>query len=439
MTTTAPQAPRFSAAAVTTEPDRSAHRFILTGRSGIGKTFFTSTIPRVFILPIEEGLKGTSPDHNPAHFKSVPRTIGELTEAIGAFAAMNVPGADKRRPYAHLVLDSLTGIEKLAQASARHLGDAFKEADAMILVWQRVQEKLDTIKRNGTHVWLIAHATESVDAAGDGATFRKWDLQFTAPGKKLEEVRNLWRSWADHVFFLDWVANVEKKSKAHRSVGRYAGRVLHTRESASYYAKTRARLPPSMPATWEDLSSAMQAGSAAPEAKLRGELDAVVAQLVDEDRAAIVVALGQAKGPTAIAAILSRAQGMLAVSQEAASATEPAQDELEPSQESETPAAPPPASKPVAAAAAAPHEDLPAEDLPAEDLSPATAPATPAASPVDNLVHMFLKRLQDAPTWDATAEIIVEAKAAGFAPEQLDRIVALGRELHATKPKGAAA
>ncbi|MGK4001129.1 AAA family ATPase [Sorangium sp. So ce1036] len=315
---------RFSAASVTRAPDRSKHRLILTGRSGVGKTHLVSTIPGVFIVPIEEGLKGVSPDHEPAHFKETPRTIGELHRALDVFAELNTVDSEGRRQFPHLALDSLSGIERLVHEAAcgaekvRHMEakDFKKVWSAAEPFWFEVQEKLDAIRRTGVHIWIVAHSAETVDASTtSGEIYRRWDIQLKGTGTTGVEARQMWRTWADHVFFLDWAVEVQKGSKTSRAIGRYKGRILHTRESASYYAKTRLRLPPSLPAAWEDLAKAWAAGVAAPDTKLRAELNEVLPQLAPEDRAAIEAELETATG-NKLSALVSRAQGMLAVALE---------------------------------------------------------------------------------------------------------------------------
>ncbi|WP_437285636.1 5'-3' exonuclease H3TH domain-containing protein [Sorangium sp. So ce406] len=324
---------RFSAASVTRAPDRSKHKIIFTGRSGVGKTHFVSTIPGVFIVPIEEGLKGASPDHEPAHFKETPRTIGELHQALDVFAELNSADAEGRRQFPHLALDSLSGIERLVHEAAcgaekvRHMEakDFKKVWSAAEPFWFEVQAKLDAIRRTGVHIWIIAHSAETVDASTtSGEIYRRWDIQLKGTGTTGVEARQMWRAWADHVFFLDWAVEVQKGSKTSRAIGRYKGRILHTRESASYYAKTRLRLPPSLPATWEDLAKAWAAGVAAPDAKLRAELNEVLPQLAPEDREAIEAELGTAAG-NKLSALVSRAHGMLAVALEDAPAADAAE------------------------------------------------------------------------------------------------------------------
>lgn len=318
--------PRFSAAAVTTAPDQTAHRFILTGRSGVGKTFFASTIPGVFIIPIEEGLKGVSPDHNPAHFRNTPHTLRELHEAIDAFGreVNAVPDGGGPRPYKMLVLDSLTGVETLvhlqvcdAERVPHMEAKEFKKVwHAAEPEWDRLLARLDAIRRTGTHVMFIAHSSEIVDASSTtGEVYRKWDLALKGTGDVVATMRNKVRGWADHVFFIDWQVKVQKGTKGTRSIGKYEGRILYTRESATHYAKTRSPLPPLLPATWQDLASALRAGRVAPDNRLRAQIEEVAAQLPSSERDVVLDELANAS-PTSIAALLSRAQGLLAVARE---------------------------------------------------------------------------------------------------------------------------
>lgn len=312
---------KFSAAHVTTSADRSAHSFLLTGKPGIGKTWFLSTIPRCFVITTEEGLKGASPDHAVAHFDVPTQSVQDVVDACDAFIELNAPGPDGKRPYQHLGIDGMSGIEQFVHQEAckrenvTHMEgkDYGKVFSAAMPLYLAVQKKLDSIRRMGVHVWIVAHAGEATEAGEDGSMFRRWDLAFRGPREKQSEVRNLWRQWADHVLFLDWDVSVVS-AKGKRTVGKLRSRVLRTQESGFAFAKSRARLPATLAATFEDLHRALVAGAAAPEAKLRKQIEAAIGLLVDpENLAAIRADYAAAKGPNRLAAVLSRAQGMLSV------------------------------------------------------------------------------------------------------------------------------
>jgi hypothetical protein len=285
--------------------------------------------------------------------------------------------------------------------------------------WGEFQKKLDAIRRRGTHVWLIAHSAETVDAAASGETFRKWDLQFRGTGSSLLEVRQFWRGWADHVFFLDWVANVTPSSKGRRSIGKYEGRVLHTRESATYYAKTRGRLPPSIAADWKDLLKAMTAGAAASEPKLRSQLAALLPQLAPEDRAVIEADAAGVTGANGLAAIVSRAQGMLAVRNQEEETDAAANGSAASTADEDTAqASTEPASPADSSTAAAPAE----LDEPIADTDRPPADAEERIDPAAQLLAADFERLIDINTGaelETLPELIKDAKL----PESLEKRV----------------
>ena len=307
---------------VTRAKDTSALKNILAGRSGVGKTFFASTIPNVFILAIEEGMKGCSPDHEPAHFEEedLPQSIGDLLGLLDTFAELNQP-VDGVRPWTSLVLDSMTGIEKLACASAmkQHKvsdmdGKDYKAVWATAFERMRdVQDRLDKVRKTGVHIWILAHAVESYEAVAEtGATFKRWDMQFRGAEKTVTESKLLWRSWADSIYMLDRKGTVEKAGKGARAVGKLSARILYTTETGTHFAKARLRLPPIVNATWEDLNKAIRAGVSAPEAKIRADITKLLPEL-GEYRAEIETALLAAAGCNTLSTLLSRAQGLITV------------------------------------------------------------------------------------------------------------------------------
>lgn len=293
---------------------------ILTGRSGIGKTWFASEIPDRFFLSVEQGLSGIPASRLMEIDRyEKPRSFGELcgmTEEVIAMAPR----------YKALVVDTMSGVEKLInKAACQRESVAHMEAKEYARVWaaampfhQEYQELLDKARYAGMQVWVIAHSAEVTEMTDDGDTFSKWDLYMQGSGKALINSRSLWRNWADHVFFLDWDARVKKgNSMGQKSIGQYKSRILRTRETPRYYAKTRSGLPEILPATYEDVRRAFAGSNAAATEKLKAKLSAVVAELSDADREAIeaqVSEVGNDQGK--LSAALSRAEGMLSASNE---------------------------------------------------------------------------------------------------------------------------
>lgn len=395
---------------ITKGAEHRPHATILTGRSGIGKTHLCSTIPNRFFICVEQGLKGASPDHvaELARFDTQPRSFGELLEMIAAYREMA-----KSQGLRHLCLDSLSGIEKLVnlqacrQESVAHMeAKEFKKVwSAAMPLWQRVQNELDRVRDEaGSHLWIIAHSQETSETTTTGDMFTKWDLSFQGSGKSLGEIRQLWRAWADHVLFIDWDADiVEGKLMQRKAVGRYRSRILRTRETPNHYAKNRAGLPPTLPATWVDLARAMASAAPASEPRLRQQITAALDQLGTDDRAAVEVEFNAAKTVTALAATLSRAQGMVSAAR------------LE-EEDNETPATLPadpdqPTGEPETFSASA-HEPEPAPPapMPTEDIVAAAAEILGA---VESPVAGFIKRFGACRTKQEIAKVCGDvAKAA---------------------------
>jgi hypothetical protein len=62
-------------------------------------------------------------------------------------------------------------------------------------------------------------------------------------------------------------------------------RLLHTTWTAAYDAKNRFDLPETLPLSWEDFESACKAHVPADPAKLRAEIEGLLAQLPEEEKA----------------------------------------------------------------------------------------------------------------------------------------------------------
>ena len=377
MSTTMTNPTQRRAPVITRARDTSSLSSFIVGKSGVGKTHIGTTIPNSFFLAVEEGLKGCAPGYEPDHFEEedLPQTLTALMRLIDIFLASNIPpagatGKDAVKPWRHLVLDTMSGIEKLCYLAAiEHHRVKDMEGKEYKAVWstgfemmQDVQRKLDVVRRSGVNVWILAHAVETYEAIADtGITFKRWDMQFRGSEKHVQEVKLLWRGWADQVLFLDWAGETTKAGKGARTVGRLKGRVLYTRETGTHAAKTRLKLPAMVPATWEDLARAIREGVVGNDTKIRADIEKIL-PLLGERRAEIAEAMSRAKGPNGLAAVLSRAQGILAVLEDEAD------DDAPPADPTPTPPA----------AVTAPAAGAPAFTAPEQPVAPATPSATPA-------------------------------------------------------------
>lgn len=362
-------APKFSFDNITEEQDRGPQTFLLYGPPKVGKTTFLCDVPRLFIICPEEGLKGI--DKPPKHFPRAPRNLAEFYEAIEAFASRNT---GPERPFYHLAIDTVSWLADMfakaarAENRTRNLDNDFKSAWGTVsTLWDELFDKIVAVKRRcGIHVWLVAHGEQRQDSNAAGDTWPKWDLQLE------KKAAALVRRSVDHVFFLNFSARLQKGGKGKRSVGQYTGRVIYTRDCADHFAGSRSSVPAEVPAEAKRLLEALSQGVPAPEARLRKELDELLPQLSDNDRAALAAQAREATTPRALAKVVAEAQSILA--------SMGADDEEEPP--------PPPlqAAQAAAAPASTPRQSAPVEDEdeegPPAPLHAAPVAAAPVAPPV---------------------------------------------------------
>lgn len=331
-----PKANKFAAAtAVSTAHDNSPHRTILTGESNVGKTWFVSTVEGMFIMPIERGLKGANPRCHPGKYTVVPDSFEEVIQGMIHFRdvlnARQAPpagatDAKPRRPYKHFAIDGFAGLEKWVNRAAcgkenvdhMEAKEYRKVWSAAQPLWEQIQDVLDSIWETGVNIWIIGHSGDAYDSAQTGSdageSFKVKDLSFRGSGKPLDEVRLLWRGWADNVFYLMQTMKIRKGSKGRRTIAETQGRILVTVDTGLIKAKHRGLLPPQVNATWEDLKKAWMAGYPAKPEKMRAQVEEIAAKLLEEDGKTILAELAQhGEDAVKLATLLSRAQGMAAL------------------------------------------------------------------------------------------------------------------------------
>lgn len=248
---------------ITTTRRQAGHRFLLYGAPGAGKTYLAASTRSCVYVPVEDGLLGVPWDV--PHTDEPPRTYQALLEATRE-AAAHAQASQLR----HVVLDSLTGVERLVyQQACADTGRAYSDAlDYGKLwrtakpLWSRLLAELDTVHRSGLHVWLLAHGCEETAAdAETGKTWRRQTIQVEGTRDTVQETRTALVAWADHVLCLTRDVSIIRQRDAGRAVARVGDRVLWTSDALGQcVAKNRASLPDELEGSWPALSRALAAG-----------------------------------------------------------------------------------------------------------------------------------------------------------------------------------
>lgn len=298
----APRAKRMGLASVTTGVILKPVRALLSGVEGVGKTTFAAGAPNPIFLGSEDGTGHL----DVARFPDA-RAWPDVLEAIAEVT-------HEAHDYKTLVIDTLDWLEPLCWAHVCHQGGKANIEDfgfgrgyaAALEVWRAFASSLDRLRsERGMHVVLLAHAVVKKFSPPEGDPFDRYGL------KMHERAAGYFREWSDAVLFARHeVFSVEKKG---RMKGVSSGmRVMHTEWSAAWDAKNRFNLPPTLPLSWADFWSAVQAGAPAAASALEADVRALLPELPADVRTLAETELTKRAGDAAgLAKLLDRCRAKL--------------------------------------------------------------------------------------------------------------------------------
>ena len=282
-------------------------RVIVHGVEGAGKSTFGANAPDPIFLAAEDGTSHLDVTRFPT-----PLTWMEAIEATRELLRAE-------RSFKTLVIDSLDWLEPLcwahvAQIARKPFADMeFGKGFVMAIErWRDFLLSLDLLVRNRKmNIVMIAHThIKRVDDPQTGP-FDRYQM------KLHDKSAAVLREWADAVLFARHeVKTVERNGKT-RGVSS-GHRVLHTTWTAAYDAKNRFDLPEVLPLDWSEFEAACKAHVPADPGKLRAEIEGLLAQLGEEERAKGEKALREWAGDNAarLAQLLDRVRGKVAMSQQ---------------------------------------------------------------------------------------------------------------------------
>lgn len=396
-----------------------AQRTILKGGPGSGKTHLLSEFERSFFIPVESGTTGFSPSYACHFFQIeegipvVPKSFNEFLGMVKKFVETNVPAnGEAQRPYAHLMIDSVSAIEDLIHLEVRrqHGARSMEDADygpklyyATIPLWRQVLDALDAVvTQSGANVWVTGHTEETSAANQSGETYRKTTLRIKGTGKAQDDIRSLITQSFDNDWLLTQQITVKKGGRGQRTVALAGGRIVLTQPGdtpggGSFEAKSRCRVPERIPAAQEDIREAMRAGVTRPAKRIRADIDFLMKKLPDEQRKQIEADLARSENPGWLDRTLARAKALLVAIE--AEQAEDAPDEPEVKPTTTAPAMEPVAEKKAPAVTAEP------------EVKPTTATATVVELSSDATEQMreLMAKLRDARTKKEVGEVAVWA------------------------------
>ena len=237
-------------------------RIILYGVRGIGKTTFGSQTPAPIFIRTENGLAGIEVD-----------TFNLATRLDDVVAQLRYL-IDEPHAYKTLVLDSLSGLERLIwdrvvekyrDQKGNYVSNIeefpFKAGYLFALEeFMPLLQLFDALQERGMCVLLIAHARPVKQEPPDADAYEKWTpaLHKDVVGKLMD--------WADDVLFVRYQMGVtEAKGRTRGKPVGSGHRMMYTTERPPYHAKNRHRLPDEMEFSWQAFVAGVAAGQPRPQ------------------------------------------------------------------------------------------------------------------------------------------------------------------------------
>jgi hypothetical protein len=225
----------------------AAHKIVIYGPGGVGKSELASLLEQVEIKPIfidiEEG----------SHFLEVdrispnPQTFVELLEAIRAAQSMGDA----------IVIDSLTKAEEFAVTHTLatvphekgHLctsieGYGFGKGYTLVYeTFLRLLQALDACVRQGKHVICTCHDCTANVPNPSGEDWIRYEPRLQSPPSGKGSIRHRVKEWADHLLYIGYDSYVNKDGKASGS----GSRTIYAHETPCWWAKSRSLMPDPIP------------------------------------------------------------------------------------------------------------------------------------------------------------------------------------------------
>jgi hypothetical protein len=199
---------------------------------------------------------------------------------------------EEEHSFETLVIDTLDWLEPLcwehAAAEAEydqsdrplHLRGQAAAGEQWVLLVGRLEFLVRTRKMN---VVLVAH-TQARRVEGPDGVFDRYQL------KLQEQTTDLLREWSDVVLFsrFEHMA-VDRAVEPSRRPPSPPSRIAHCTWTGTWDAKNRFELPPHLPLSWDELTSAIAAYTPRDAAAIRAQLVEWIPRLNDASRAAEVL------------------------------------------------------------------------------------------------------------------------------------------------------
>ena len=222
----------------------AAHKIVIYGSGGIGKSELASLLTEVGIQPVFIDIEEGSNFLDVTRIQPTPTTFSELLEAIRA--AKDLGNA--------IVIDSFTRAEEMAvqhtletvphekghfctSIEGYGFGKGFTHVYETFL---KLLQALDAVVRSGVHVVATCHDCTANVPNPTGDDFIRFEPRLQSPPSGKGSIRHRVKEWGDHLLFIGYDTYVNKDGKASGS----GTRTIYPVEMPAFWAKSRCLSDP---------------------------------------------------------------------------------------------------------------------------------------------------------------------------------------------------
>lgn len=267
--------PRMSLAKVSRGIVRKPMRIVVYGPPGVGKSTFAAQAPSPIFLPTEDGTNFLDVARFPK-----PETFDDVIDAIDALLRDD-------HDYKTFVIDTIDWVEPLIWAAAaasqgkKNIEDIGYGKGFTIALdyWRFLFDKLSELEtKKRMHIVILAHSIIKRVEAPDLPPYDQFKLKLhDKGGEQLKE-------YVDAVLFARHDVDVKESKRSKNKAFTSGERLLFTQFQATYDAKNRYGLRPSIPLDWVELAAGVEEAMFAAIEPLRAEAFELVPLLPHEER-----------------------------------------------------------------------------------------------------------------------------------------------------------
>lgn len=226
---------------IVTERKNGPLKILAYGPEGVGKTRFGAFANRPIFLCAENGL--SAPDLKSVPAFPAPENWADVMAAIEHLRTTE-------HGYKTLVVDSIDWLyqfaksdvcirEKMSISQFEEYGRGEKFA---FDYWIKLMRALDALQESrGMHVIALAHSSMKVFQNPQGEDFMRYQLALA------DKACERWKQWPDFLLFMSQEIFTKKTKDDKGSKGIIGDHQIFTSRTAAFDAKSRVRLPESIP------------------------------------------------------------------------------------------------------------------------------------------------------------------------------------------------